>query len=507
MKDRIPRPTRKNIALARLGCALAALIPVLILSSSQSFISRFKDSLGMETGILSFLFWAVVFIVLSELFIRVLLSFWLRIETRTEYSAVIRSSDLRINRTRGLGGIPIYRTELQETVDSSSMGVVDLINDILSSAFSLEASDIHISPGPDSALVGFRINGNLYPMADIPGEMYPHFVRRIKILSGLSTFKQGVPQDGHLNMEDRSFAVRVSVFPTVAGERIALRLASASANIMQLEHIGMPVDMLGDYKALLNRNQGMIIITGPTGSGKTTTLLSSLLCIREQRKNSVNIVTLEDPIESRLHGVQQTQVEQGTTLTFSAGLRSVLRQDPDVIMLGEIRDEDTASIAVRAAMTGHLILTTVHANSTSGVFSRLTQMGVDPVQLSATVRTVISQRLCRTLCQACRKEVPLDEDQLHQLKLLGLQEPPRGPFYQSEGCDECLGHGYTGRIAIFEMLLPTDGIRDMISSGVPAHTLAREAAALGMVTLLDHGLELARQGKISLMEMARVVSD
>lgn len=507
MRNLIPRPTRKNIALARLACALLSLALIIPSLSADSILTRARTSLGMEEGVLSILFPVAVFLLLNELLIRVVLSLWLRTEKKPAYSAVIKTDDLKVNRTRGIGGIPLYRAELQAFTENPSCSVVEFINGILSAAFSLNASDVHISPGTDSALVGFRIDGNLYPMADIPSGIYPHFVRRIKVLSGISTFRQGVPQDGHLNIEDRSFAVRVSVFPTVSGERIALRLASATAVIMELESTGMPKDMLMDYRALLYKNQGMIIITGPTGSGKTSTMLSSLLCIRKQRKNSVNIVTLEDPIETRFQGIQQTQVEQGTGLTFSAGLRSVLRQDPDVIMLGEIRDEETASIATRASMTGHLILTTVHANSTAGVFNRLAQMGVDPIQLSSTVRAVISQRLCRNLCENCRKQLPLQEEHLHQLKLLGLENPPDGPFFESDGCEECLGHGFVGRTAIFEMLLVTDEIKDLVAARVPAHILAKKARELGMKTLLDHGLELARQGKISVMEMARVVSD
>jgi type II secretory ATPase GspE/PulE/Tfp pilus assembly ATPase PilB-like protein len=274
---------------------------------------------------------------------------------------------------------------------------------------------------------------------------------------------------------------------------------------MNLESIGMPDDILLDYRALLNRSQGMIVITGPTGSGKSTTMFASLLDIQKQRKDSVNIVTLEDPIETNLKGFQQTQVGQSTGLTFSSGLRSVLRQDPDVIMVGEIRDEETASI--RAAMTGHQILTTVHANSTSGVFNRLSQMGVDPVQLSSTIHAVLSQRLCRRLCQSCRQEKELTEAHIRQLKLLGLLEIPDGPFFESDGCDECIGLGFTGRVPLFEMFLVTDKLRDFISKGCPAHQLSREARNAGMRTLLDHGLELAREGMISLMELTRVVSE
>jgi general secretion pathway protein E len=276
---------------------------------------------------------------------------------------------------------------------------------------------------------------------------------------------------------------------------------------MDIDKIGMPQEILLDYKALLNRNQGMIVITGPTGSGKSTTMFSSLLHIQKLRRGSVNIVTLEDPIETNLEGFLQTQVGQNTGLSFSSGLRSVLRQDPDVIMLGEIRDEETASIAVRAAMTGHLLLTTVHASSTAGVFNRMSQMGIEPSDLSSSIHAVISQRLCQRLCPDCRHEIQLTQEHMRQLKLIGVEEMPTGPFYESGGCHRCLDLGFTGRVALFEMLLVTDHLRDLISAGCASYELRRAAIQDGMRSILDHGLELARNGVISLMELTRVVSE
>lgn len=506
----MPALTRRNYAYARLGCAVVSALILLIAfkaGSSGGFLGTLQVRIGMQGAVLSVLYKLIVFLLLNEILIRSVRTIWLKLEKKPDNTALIKSNDLRINKTRGIAGIPYYRHILEETIASSQNGVVEIVNTLLSIAFSLDASDVHISPNPEMSEITLRIHGNLYPLGEINQRIYPHFVRRIKILSGLSIFKQSVPQDGQLNFQDTSFTVRVSVFPTVNGEKVALRLASSTARIMDIENTGMPDSIILDYKALLNRNQGMIIITGPTGSGKTTTMFSSLLYIQKMRRNSVNIVTLEDPIETRLTGFQQTQVEQATGLTFSAGLRSVLRQDPDVIMLGEIRDDETATIAARAAMTGHLILTTVHANSTTGVFNRLSQMDVDPVQLSAIIHGVISQRLCRQLCQSCRKKIQLTEVHTRQMKLLGVTELPEGPFYESEGCDECLGQGFTDRVALFEMLMVTDHLRDFIAQGVPSHILSREAKKAGMPTLLDHGLQLARAGKISLLEMIRVVSD
>jgi type II secretory ATPase GspE/PulE/Tfp pilus assembly ATPase PilB-like protein len=510
MTLKLPILTKKNFNIARIACLAVSGLIVLLLSPkfpSKDFLDGLTGSIGIGSEPIRVLFLVIFALLLNSVFTYAVRGLWLRLEKEPEHTAIIKTGDLQINTSRGIAGVPYFRSRLKYIIDSPENSVVDMLNTVIGTGFSLEASDIHISPDVNTAEVVMRIHGNLYPICDIPVQLYSHFVRRIKIVSGLSIFKQGVPQDGQISFEDTSYTARISVFPTSNGERIAIRLASSHSGIMNLESIGMPDDILLDYRALLNRSQGMIVITGPTGSGKSTTMFASLLDIQKQRKDSVNIVTLEDPIETNLKGFQQTQVGQSTGLTFSSGLRSVLRQDPDVIMVGEIRDEETASISIRAAMTGHQILTTVHANSTSGVFNRLSQMGVDPVQLSSTIHAVLSQRLCRRLCQSCRQEKELTEAHIRQLKLLGLLEIPDGPFFESDGCDECIGLGFTGRVPLFEMFLVTDKLRDFISKGCPAHQLSREARNAGMRTLLDHGLELAREGMISLMELTRVVSE
>ncbi|MCD4706108.1 MAG: GspE/PulE family protein [Candidatus Sabulitectum sp.] len=506
----IPKLTRRNTAVTRIACLVISILVMLAISytpSSKEALAELESNLRIGSAVFSLLFRGILVFLFSAVLVRLITTLWLRFEEVPENTAVIKRGDLCINTTRGIAAIPMYQSKLRSIIESSEGTVVEIVNSIISMGFSLNASDIHISPDPDRAEVVYRIHGNLYPIGEISQLLYPHLVRRIKILSSLSIFKHGVPQDGKLNFEDKTYTARVSVFPTSNGERIALRLANVNARIMDLENIGMPENILLDYKALLNRSQGMIVITGPTGSGKSTTMFSSLLSIQAQRKDSVNIVTLEDPIETNLKGFQQTQVGQATGLTFPAALRSVLRQDPDVIMLGEIRDEETASIAIRAAMTGHLLLTTVHANSTSGVFNRLSQMGVDPVQLSSTVHAVLSQRLCRQLCPSCRKIVELTDSLVRQLKLLGVNNIPEAPFYEAEGCTECLGHGFIGRVALFEMFIVTDNLRNFISRGLPSHQLSREAKKAGMQTLLDHGLKYALEGKISLTELTRVVSE
>jgi general secretion pathway protein E len=257
---------------------------------------------------------------------------------------------------------------------------------------------------------------------------------------------------------------------------------------------------------LLNRNQGVVVLTGPTGSGKTTTLYASLLYVQKTRGQSVNIVTLEDPIEYEFPAFSQTQIDPAAGLTFAAGLRAVLRQDPDVIMLGEIRDEETATNAMRAAMTGHLIFTTVHADSAAGVVSRLVQVGIDPIQLSSALCAIISQRLCQTLCAHCREPAPLAETQRRQLQILGLPEPPSGPFFVSRGCEHCLHKGFVGRTALFEMLIVNRSLRDLVAEGKPAHQIHQAAVREGMITLLEDGLGKARRGEVSLDDVLRTVS-
>ncbi len=510
MSFALPALTRKNYGLVRVACFIVSVLIVLVISysaSSAELLSKIENALHMDSSALSLLLRVLLVLLLSSALVGLTRTLWLYFDRVPMDTAVIRNSDLSVYKAGDITAIPALKLDLSRLINSADVRVTDIVNSIVGMGFSLQASDIHFSPARDQTEVIFRINGNLYPMGEIPNQLYRHLTRRIKILSDLPIFKQGVPQDGQLNFESNLYTARVSVFPTNDGERIALRLVNTNADIMDIKNIGMPENILLDYKALLNRSQGMIVITGPTGSGKSTTMFSSLLYIQSSRKDSVNIVTLEDPVEINLPGFQQTRVGQAPGLTFSTGLRSVLRQDPDVIMLGEIRDEETAAIAIRAAMTGHLLLTTVHANSTSGVFNRLSQMGIDPVQLSSTVHAVVSQRLCRRLCPSCRKAIELNESHVRQLKLLGVDKIPETVFYQAEGCSECLGLGFTGQVALFEILVVNDHMRDFIAQGLPAHQLSREAKKAGIPTLLQHGLEYAKQGIISLDELTRIVSE
>ncbi len=429
-----------------------------------------------------------------------------RLERPAPATSYVRKSDLKVRPNEPISRLPAYRDVLRELCLQKSLSAIDLVNHLLSAGLSLGASDIHLSPGANGTRTNLRIHGLLYDMGTLPEEIHPFVVSRIKVVSDLAIFKKNTPQDGRIRLEDERYTARVSVLPTNHGEKVVMRLASQHGGLYDIEHLGMSAEVLDLLKALLNRNQGVIILTGPTGSGKTTTMYACLQHINATRGKSVNIVTLEDPIEFDFPSFSQTQVEVAQGLSFAVGLRSILRQDPDVIMVGEIRDEETASNAMRAAMTGHLIFTTVHADSAAGVFNRIVQIGIEPVHLASAVCAVISQRLSQRLCSHCRHEAPITPTQRRQLELLNLPSLPEGPFFASSGCDECLGMGFTGLTSLYEMLVVTNPIRDLITQGIPAHKLHHAAAALGMTTLLDDGLAKARLGEVSLDEVLRVVT-
>lgn len=398
--------------------------------------------------------------------------------------------------------IPAFQLRFAHLVDAGT--VVDLVDDVIAMGFSLNASDIHMTPTASGARVAVRVDGVLYELGLVSPERYATVVSRIKVLAELTLYKRSTPQDGEIEI-DGGRRIRVSLIPTSRGEKVVMRLASSAMGHYEIDKLGMRGEMLAQLRAILRLNQGMLIVTGPTGSGKTTTMYASMMHIQETRGESVNTVTLEDPVEFDFPEFSQTQISPETGLTFAVGLRSILRQDPDVILVGEVRDEETAEIALRAAMTGHFIFSTLHADSAAGVFARLNQIGAERFHVASAVKVVISQRLCRRLCPHCRVEAELDETNLQQFKLLGYDTPPDGPFYVSEGCPQCLHKGHLGRTPIFEMLLVTDRVRDLINEGKPTHVIAEAAQRENMMRLLDDGLARARAGEISADELLRVV--
>jgi general secretion pathway protein E len=496
-----------NLYSVIIGLVLSAVITHVALSIGpvHSLVERGKDALGISGSLLRFLLWLLGTALLFRPFTR-LAARIPGLGSSPVAKSVIKSEDLSVRPGTRTNMLPGYREKLGKLCSALEPRIIEFVNGLISAGFSLNASDIYLSPKRDTVNVSFRLHGQLYDLLDLDRDTYLQVVNRIKVLSHLTLFRHEDAQDGLVRFEDPAYTARVSILPTNHGERVALRLVSSHSEMFHLDSIGMPQTLLETYKALLNRNQGMIILTGPTGSGKSTTMFAGLLEIHRLRGENVNIVTLEDPIERDFELFHQTKIDPLSNMTFSRGLRSVLRQDPDVIMLGEIRDEETALSAMRAAMTGHLLLTTVHASSTAGVFDRLMQMGISPAQLSSAVHAVIAQRLCHCLCDNCKHQSPPDESLIRQLRLMGLEQTPEGPFYVADGCDECLGKGYTHRRAIFEMLVLSDSLRDTIAQGKPSHQIYREARAGGMQTLYEHGLQLAREGIFSLSEVVRMSS-
>ncbi len=429
-----------------------------------------------------------------------------RFRGRRSSGQEVTEHDLELPGSQPISALPAFAESVAQVLGARSPSAPQLVNQLLRAGIALGASDIHLTPDREVARASLRVNGVLYELASIPAHLHPAVVSRIKVISELEIFVKNRPQDGRIQMNTTGFGARVSILPTNHGEKVVLRLASHDPARYDIDALGMTARVRDTLKAVLNRNQGLIVLTGPTGSGKTTTMYASLLHIHATRGDETNIVTLEDPIEFDFPAFSQTQIEASRGLTFAAGLRSLLRQDPDVILMGEIRDDESADIGMRAAMTGHLLLTTVHADNAAGVFPRLVQIGVDPVQLASATACVISQRLCRRLCPACRQEAPVSGAQRQQLALLGIPEPPAGPFYSTRGCEKCVGKGFDGRMALYELLVVSSTLRDLVAERAPSHRIHEQACQEGMRPLLLDGLAKARAGLVTLDEVLRVAS-
>ena len=378
--------------------------------------------------------------------------------------------------------------------------IVKLVNLLISEAVKAGASDIHIEP--DEIFLGtrYRVDGVLHEVTSPPKDLQSAIISRIKILSGMDIAEKRIPQDGRfqLKIENRQIDCRVSTIPTVYGENVVIRLLDLNSILLGLSELGFSRDMLNEYEKLIRKPYGIILVTGPTGSGKTTTLYSSLSTINSPEKN---IVTIEDPIEYRLKLVRQMQINTKAGLTFANGLRSILRQDPDIIMVGEIRDLDTAEVAIQAALTGHLVLTTLHTNDAPGAIARLVDMGVEPFLVSSAVSAVIAQRLVRVICKDC------GEDYVPSAKLLeevGLSSSKQVKFYRGKGCDKCLHTGYKGRVGIFELMPPDDAIKALTVAKSSSTEIRKAAIKNGMKTMQEDGIEKVKAGITTLEEVLRV---
>jgi general secretion pathway protein E len=388
---------------------------------------------------------------------------------------------------------------------SAEPDIIAFFDTLMDGAIRVGASDVHVHPLEAGTRIAMRVHGVLEEVLMLPRQHHPRLINRLKVLSKVVHYRSDRPQDGHFSFStpEGPADIRVSLLPTNHGESVALRIARSSVQLPKLAALGFPQAIVSSYQRMLDLPQGVIFVAGATGSGKTTTLYGSLGYIKQTRGELTRIATIEDPIEFDVPLFSQTQVNAEQGLTFAQGLRSVLRQDPNVIMVGEIRDPETARIAIQTGLSGHLLLTTVHANSAAGVFNRLIEIGVEPFLLASASVAVISQRLVRALCPHCRMPSVPPPEELERLQSAGI--PTTGPFFTATGCPRCGGSGYLGRTAIYEMLTVTPAIRECINTKVPTPQIHDTALSEGMVSLMAAGVERAREGKTTLREVFRVV--
>ncbi len=436
-------------------------------------------------------------------------------------------------------------SEVEDTIASAP--VARIVNMILEYAVKFKASDIHIEPREKKLSIRFRINGIMIERLQLPSKLVPSVVSRVKILSDLKIDEHRIPQDGRFQIKvgSKEVDLRVSIMPTVHGEKVVIRLLEKGKGLMKLEETGMRGSGYKLYKEALGATEGIILVTGPTGSGKTQTLASSL---KIKNNPDVNIVTLEDPVEIKIDGVNQVQINSDVGLTFAKGLRAVLRQDPDIIMVGEIRDKETADLAIRASLTGHLVFATLHTNSAAGALPRLLDMGIEPYLLTSTVNIIVGQRLVRTICEKCRQSYKANPEvvkTIHKV-MAGLrgfdmysypkntnniapagqvstlntaQIPPRELekqqqarsadqqevlLYRGKGCSHCNNTGYSGRVGIFEVLKVSEKVAQLIMEHRSAGEIEKRAIEEGMLTMVQDGFMKALEGKTTLEEVMRV---
>lgn len=393
--------------------------------------------------------------------------------------------------------------KLQEI--SGEPPVVRLVNLMIMRAVKDAASDIHLEPEEEALGVRYRVDGLMHDAPGIPKYLQSAITSRIKILANLNIAERRSAQDGRfqMKMESRQIDIRVSVMPTIYGENVVMRLLDRSSAILSLSRLGFSKEVSEGYQKLIRRPYGIILVTGPTGSGKTTTLYASLNVINSGEKN---IVTIEDPVEYHLAGIRQIQVDPKAGISFANGLRAILRQDPDIIMVGEIRDKETAEIAIQAALTGHLVFATLHTNDACGAVTRLVDMGVEPFLVSSSLIGVLAQRLVRAICADCKEEYAPSPEALKDIGSSGTQQS-EVKFYRGKGCPKCLATGYRGRIGMFELMLANEGIRNLITSKAPHEEIKKQAASSGMLSLKDDGLRKIREGITTAEEVLRLTQE
>jgi len=397
-------------------------------------------------------------------------------------------------------------SEIEETADllddTSEAPIIKLVNHIISQSIKARASDIHIEPYQHSFTVRYRVDGILYDLLSPPKWIQPALISRIKVMAKMNIAEKRLPQDGRFEVRvgDQNIDLRVSTIPTAFGERVVLRLLNKSGSLLELPDLGLSPERLKVIEKLVASPNGIILVTGPTGSGKTTTLYAVLQSIN---KPDINIITIEDPIEYQIKGISQIQVNPKIELTFARGLRSIVRQDPDVILIGEIRDKETAEIAVQSALTGHLVFSTLHTNDSAGAITRLVDMGVEPFLISSSVLAVVAQRLVRVLCDDCKKAYKPSAIYLQSIGVAPGHFEERHT-YKALGCEKCIGTGYSGRLGIFEIMVLTESLKNLILETFDSNqikTLAREEK---MLSLRQDGIQKVLNGVTTIEEVLRV---
>ena len=394
------------------------------------------------------------------------------------------------------------QTPEQDTQDTGAAPTIRLVNSIIERAVTERASDIHIEPGKEKMLVRIRVDGRLMQILTIPKELQQAVISRLKVMGNMDIAERRIPQDGRsaIRIKGADVDLRLSTLPTIFGEKVVIRLLMKNQDMLTRAGIGMTEENGEKFERLLKNNSGVILIVGPTGSGKTSTMYTM---IKELRSESTNLIMLEDPVEYQMDGVTQVQINEKTGMTFASALRAVLRQDPDVIGVGEIRDGETAEIAMRAAMTGHLVISTIHTEDAIAGLDRLRDMGVEPYLIAGGVRGIISQRLVRKVCPNCRH---VEEPTELEKDLTGISLLDQRSFYKGSGCHMCFHSGYQGRIGVFEILTLNQEIRDCITDERPKSELRQVIAKSGFEPMMRSGLKLAVEGITSLEELCRTIS-
>jgi general secretion pathway protein E len=392
-------------------------------------------------------------------------------------------------------------SEVEDFSDMDSEApIIRLVNHLFARALDLNASDIHFEPNEHYLEVRCRVDGIMTRIERLPVRIQPAVASRLKLMARLDIGEKRLPQDGRIDYRvgNRDLDMRVSTLPGVLGESIVLRILDRRDLSIDLADLGMPDAVLRNYSKVINQPHGLILITGPTGSGKTTTLYGTLEKINSEKHK---IVTVEDPVEYQLAGITQIQVNAHIGLSFASGLRSIVRQDPDILMIGEIRDHETAEIAIESALTGHLVFSTLHTNDAAGAITRLQDMGVESYLISSSLLAIQAQRLVRRVCTQCCRSAPMTAD---EALVLEVDAHAYGTLNRGEGCERCGGTGYRGRIGLYELMMVSDAIRHLVTSGADANVIRRQAQAEGMRTLREDALDKLQQGLTTPEEVVRV---